>query len=121
MKPDARLFACTAAEDHLIELCQLVSRYTGVVRLGSTSEAFTMDNGQQELRKVLKHVSVREFSDSLIFPDASSVMAYIASETSVLAALHGEAQPLEQHISQVIKESGPLIVRVHKVLFKAYD
>ncbi len=119
MKQNARLAASTGAEDHLVELCRLIGLYSAGVRLGSASDQFTLENGKHVLKAFFRYVKSTEFIDSLVFPDARSVMAYIRSETNAIAALHGEERPLEQQIKEIIRRNGPLVVRTHKVLFEA--
>jgi len=120
MRPDARLYASTGAQDHLDELCDLVNPYVPGARLGTAGDQFTLENGKGVLMEHFREVQAWEYTDRLQFPDVGSVIAYIRSESAVNAALNAQdLADLKVRIEAQFRLDNKLIVKTHKALFEA--
>lgn len=73
LRPHGALFATTNGVDHLREIRELIAASRDV------SAAFTLENGEKQLRGVFEHVERDEYVDSLRVTDAEALVRYVAS------------------------------------------
>lgn len=71
------LFAATNGAEHLREIKELMREFG--IEGGDVSSAFTLENGEAQLRRVFRDVQRIDYPDSLRVDDAGLLLDYIAS------------------------------------------
>jgi SAM-dependent methyltransferase len=83
LKPGGRFFASTIGRGHMRELAELVGRFDPALDVweagGTAAEAFTLENGAEQVAAYFLDVSVQRYEDSLAVTEAAPLVDYILS------------------------------------------
>ena len=101
LRPNGALFATTNGIDHLREIKELM-RELGVP--DDLSAAFTLENGEEQLRGAFDHIERDEHVDSLRVTDAEALLRYLSSLTP-------RADEMRARIERRIASDGAFHVR----------
>jgi ubiquinone/menaquinone biosynthesis C-methylase UbiE len=118
LKDDGVLFAATLGENHMREMWDLLERIGNVKRYTVTS-AFSVDNGQEQLREFFSRVELSHYLDNLRVTDVSAMMAYIRSMASTADFQEDVFQSIEHELMETMKKNGEIFIEKAAVLFKA--
>ncbi|MEO7002724.1 MAG: methyltransferase domain-containing protein [Ktedonobacterales bacterium] len=120
LRPGGALFAATNGVDHLKELdalfTQFVPQVGGRVRF---SEAFTLENGEAQLRQVFPAVTLDTYEDGLVVTDVEPLMAYIRSMGDVRLLTDDLQRELKGYLTQQIASHGAFRITKSTGLFVA--
>jgi ubiquinone/menaquinone biosynthesis C-methylase UbiE len=114
MKPEGRLFAATNGRAHLREIRELIDRFQLDSSIWTHHNAFSLENGEEQLRGLFERVSCVKFDDSLEVTETAPIMDYIKSgfSSEALAANTKGLQGIQVFIGKQLNEEG--VIRIHK-------
>jgi ubiquinone/menaquinone biosynthesis C-methylase UbiE len=114
MKPEGRLYAATNGRAHLLEIRELIERFQLNSSIWTHHNAFSLENGEEQLRGLFERVSCVKFDDSLEVTEVEPIMNYIQSGLSsdALAANAKELQGLRIFLGGQINDEG--VIRIQK-------
>ena len=113
-KPEGRLYAATNGRAHLLEIRELIERFQLNSSIWTHHNAFSLENGEEQLRGLFERVSCVRFDDSLEVTEVEPVMDYIQSGLSSeeLAANAKGLQGIRVTHGRQLNEEG--VIRIHK-------
>jgi len=114
MKPKGCLFAATNGRAHLREIRKLIEQFQLDSSIWTHHKAFSLENGEEQLRGYFKRVSCVRLDDSLEITEVEPVMDYIKSGLSSeeLAANAKGLQDIQVFLGRQLNEEG--VIRIHK-------
>ncbi|TET33877.1 MAG: class I SAM-dependent methyltransferase [Anaerolineales bacterium] len=114
MKTEGRLYAATNGRAHLREIRELIERFQLESSIWTHHNAFSLENGEQQLSGSFERVSCVRFDDSLEVTEVEPIMNYIQSglPSEELAANAKELQGIREFLGRQINEEG--VIRIHK-------
>lgn len=126
LKPDGRLYAATNGREHLCEIRELIERFQLNSSIWAHHNAFSWENGEDQLRDSFDRVSCMRFEDSLEVTEVEPIMAYIRSGLSSqelvtnakgLQAIRGfiKGQLIEEGVIRIRKETGMFIAEMPRL------
>lgn len=85
LKPGGRLYAATNGQEHLGELFDLATQFNPTFNgwRSTASEAFTLENGAEQLEDHFGQVKLIRYDDELLITDPAAVVSYIASFAAI--------------------------------------
>ena len=121
MKPKGRLFAATNGRAHLLEIRELIERFQINSSIWTHHNAFSLENGEEQLRGSFERVSCVRFDDSLEVTKVEPIIAYIQSGLSAeeLAANAEGLQDIQVFIGRQLNEDGVIRIRKETGMFIA--
>ncbi|MCK5053644.1 MAG: class I SAM-dependent methyltransferase [Anaerolineales bacterium] len=121
MKPGGRLFAATNGREHLREIRELIERFHLNSSIWTHHNAFSLENGEEQLRGSFERVSLARFNDSLEVTEIEPIMAYIKSGFSLeeLAANTKGLQAIQASIGRQLIKDGVIHIRKDTGMFIA--
>jgi len=121
MKPEGRLYAATNGRENLVEIRELTERFRLNSSIWTHHNAFSIENGEEQLRGSFERVSCVRFDDSLEVTEVEPIMAYIQSGLSSeeLVANAKGLQAMQQSIGRQINIEGVLRIRKDTGMFIA--
>jgi len=104
-----RLFASTNGESHLRELKELMHEFG--IEGTDVSNSFTMENGEEQLRRVFGTVQRDEYPDSLRVTDPELLVQYIESISGRTPDVRGaiESRIARDGAFHVVKSTGAFV------------
>lgn len=126
LRPGGRFFASTVGQTHLHELKQLVhefepdassmsEQHAGAFGL---AEAFTLENGQEQLAPFFAHVACAIYDDALVVTEAEPLVAYVLSSGTQVIPQDCVAA-FTANIEQRIRRDGAIRVTKSSGIFEA--
>jgi ubiquinone/menaquinone biosynthesis C-methylase UbiE len=114
MKPEGRLYAATNGRAHLLEIRELIERFQLNSSIWTHHNAFSLENGEEQLSGSFERVSCIRFDDSLEITDTAPIMDYIKSgfSSEELAANAKVLQDIRVFLGRQLNEEG--VIRIHK-------
>ena len=114
MKPEGRMYAATNGREHLREIRELIERCELDSSIWAHHNAFSLENGEEQLRGSFDRVSCVMFNDSLEVTEIEPLMAYIQSGFSSegLANNAKRLQAIQLLIGRQLNEEG--VIRICK-------
>jgi len=81
LKPGGRFYATTVGESHLMELYDLVGRFTQDANIleETLPEKFLLENGKNVLSNIYEEVTLSRYEDSLIVTEVEPLVRYVQS------------------------------------------
>lgn len=121
MKPEGRLYAATNGREHLREIRELIERFQLDSSIWAHHNAFSLENGEAQLRGSFERVSCVRFDDSLEVTDIEPIMDYIQSgfSSEELAANAKGLQDIQVFIGRQLNEEGVIRIRKETGMFIA--
>lgn len=121
MKPEGRLFAATNGREHLREIRELIEQFHLKSSIWTHHNAFSLENGEEQLLGSFERVSFARFDDSLEVTDIEPIMAYIQSGLSSdeLAANAKGLQAIRKSIGRQLNNDGVIRIRKDTGMFIA--
>lgn len=132
LQPKGLLLVVTNGIDHLAELAalrdQVISQLAGQPsHLDTSGKRFTLENGEQHLRRYFRSVECHHRRAELVVPDPEPVLRYLASQESLAPLLpdgitfDAVLQAAEPMLVATIKTEGHFRVRIHAGAFVCHD
>ncbi len=120
-KPEGRLYAATNGRAHLLEIRELIERFQINSSIWTHHNAFSLENGEEQLRGFFERVSCVRFDDSLAVTEVEPIIAYIQSGLSPeeLAANAEGLQDIQVFIGRQLNEDGVIRIRKETGMFIA--
>ena len=120
-KPEGRLYAATNGRAHLLEIRELIERFQINSSIWTHHNAFSLENGEEQLRGFFERVSCVRFDDSLALTEVEPIIAYIQSGLSPeeLAANAEGLQDIQVFIGRQLNEDGVIRIRKETGMFIA--
>ena len=114
MKPEGRLYAATNGRAHLREIRELIERFRINSSIWTHHNAFSLENGEEQLHGSFERVSCVKFDDSLEVTETGPIMDYIKSgfSSEELAANAKGLQGIQVFIGKQLNEEG--VIRIQK-------
>ena len=114
MKPEGRLFAATNGRAHLREIRELIERFQLDSSIWTHHNAFSLENGEEQLRGFFERASCVRFDDLLEINETAPIMDYIKSgfASEELAANAKGLQDIRAFLGRQLNEDG--VIRIHK-------
>ena len=114
MKPEGRLYAATNGRAHLREIRKLIERFQLNSSIWTHHNAFSLENGEEQLRGSFERISCVRFDDSLEITETAPIMDYIKSgfSSDELAANAKGLQDIWVFLGRQLNEEG--VIRIHK-------
>ena len=114
MEPEGRLYAATNGREHLREIRELIEGFDLHSSIWAHHNAFSLENGEAQLRGSFDRVSCVRFDDSLEVTEVKPIMAYIQSgfSSEELAANAKGLQAIQVFIGRQLNEEG--VMRISK-------
>ena len=121
MKPEGRLYAATNGREHLREIRELIEGFDLDSSIWAHHNAFSLENGEAQLRGSFDRVSCVKFDDSLEVTEVKPIMAYIQSgfSSEELAANAKGLQAIQEFIGRQLNEEGVMRIRKETGMFIA--
>ena len=109
LRGGGRLFASTNGESHLRELKELMHEFG--IEGTDVSISFTMENGEEQLRRVFGNVQRDEYPDSLRVTDPELLVQYIESISGRTPDVRGaiESRIARDGAFHVVKSTGAFV------------
>ena len=109
LRGGGRLFASTNGESHLRELKELMREFG--IEGTDVSISFTMENGEEQLRRVFGNVQRDEYPDSLRVTDPELLVQYIESISGRTPDVRGaiESRMARDGAFHVVKSTGAFV------------
>ncbi len=120
-KPEGRLYAATNGRAHLLEIRELIEQFQINSSIWTHHNAFSLENGEEQLRGSFERVSCVKFDDSLAVTETGPIMDYIKSGFSSeerVANAKG-LQDIQVFIGRQLKEDGVIRIRKETGMFIA--
>ncbi len=120
-KPEGRLYAATNGRAHLLEIRELIERFQLNSSIWTHHNAFSLENGEEQLRGLFERVSCVRFDDSLVVTEVEPIIAYIQSGFTAeeLTANAEGLRAITEFIGRQIKEEGGIRIRKETGMFVA--
>lgn len=114
MKPEGCMYAATNGREHLREIRELIEGFDLDSSIWAHHNAFSLENGEEQLRGSFDRVSCVRFDDSLEVTEIEPLMAYIQSgfSSDELATNAKGLQAIQAFIGRQLNEEG--IIRIRK-------
>ncbi|MEE9513587.1 MAG: class I SAM-dependent methyltransferase [Anaerolineales bacterium] len=114
MKPEGRMYAATNGREHLREIRELIEGFELDSSIWAHHDAFSLENGEAQLRGSFDRVSCIRFDDSLEVTEVKPIMAYIQSgfSSEELVTNAKELQAIHVSLGKQINEEG--VIRISK-------
>lgn len=110
--------ATTNGRNHLAELNALARRHG--FEMGSlSSDPFTLENGEAQLREVFDHVVCERYEDSLRVTETEPLVQYVLSTTPSTAVDVAAIESLRAEAAQAIRRDGFIHITKEAGLFRA--
>ncbi len=121
MKPEGHLYAATNGREHLREIRELIEGFDLQSSIWAHHNAFSLENGEAQLRGSFDRVSCVRFDDSLEVTEVKPIMAYIQSgfSSEELAANAKGLQAIQVFIGRQLNEEGVMRIRKETGMFIA--
>jgi ubiquinone/menaquinone biosynthesis C-methylase UbiE len=120
LKPGGTLFAATNGDGHVREMDALVNAFLGDASPVKDGLAFTLENGENQLRPFFSSIAMYEGRSTLRITEAGSVVGYVLSFDGAKQAIVGDRiDHLRQRVQDEIRSAGAFVVRTHSGTFVA--
>jgi hypothetical protein len=116
LAPDGTLYAATNGEAHMGELLSLVEAYSGEAVESASAAAFSLENGEAQLRRSFDEVTLRRYPNDLRVTAVEPVVAYALSrpeldESGAEPFARLVEERMEDGVFQITKDTGLFVAR----------
>lgn len=118
LKDDGIFYTTTTGENHLRELQDIYRKYSDKVKFNySTDISFTLENGEDLLKKYFSKIEKRRYIDSLEVTNVVDLMEYIVSYNEIPIDIYNEIyehinnEIIKNKILKIKKDSGMFICK----------
>ena len=117
LKPHGIFYAATNGVNHMRELWELISDFTGE-RIPN-DVCFRIDNGEALLSEVFQKVEFRRYPDGLLVTEADPLLEYIFSSERISGPIADQEPEFRKYLRKKMKESGGIRIQKDVGLFRA--
>lgn len=115
LKPGGRLYAATNGINHLKEIHELVKQFApqqyDEAETAFVRNVFTLENGADQIRSHLPHVTVRRYEDALVVTEVEPLVDYILSGITARDSVGGEQlENFRQFLAEQITATGAILI-----------
>jgi ubiquinone/menaquinone biosynthesis C-methylase UbiE len=123
LRPEGRFYAATLGRDHLKEIGELIRDFDPNLPAlgGQTAEAFTLENGREQIEQFFPNVKVYEFDDALEVTEPEPLVSYILSGLPGGKLSGWPLSALRSHVKKALDEHNPFHVTKVSGIFEAVN
>lgn len=119
LKKGGHFIATTVGESHMKELAYWLQRVDSDNDFSPFILPFTLENGMEQLKKVLSEVAISRYEDSLQVTDFDLLIAYLRSAIRASEVSEDELAQVKLDLERELMESGRIFISKDSGLFKA--
>ena len=120
LKPYGILYAATNGENHMRELWDLISDFSGkIIPNDNHDVSFRIENGEALLSEYFPTVEFRRYPDGLLVTEADPLLEYIFSSERVSGPIADQEPEFRKYLRTKMKESGGIRIQKDVGLFRA--
>jgi ubiquinone/menaquinone biosynthesis C-methylase UbiE len=120
MRPDAHLIASTIGAGHMKELDDLIHKFDPSFPIPRQlrTDAFSLENGEDQLRQVFSVVKLFLYEDTLVVTDAAAIVDYVFA---LQAGRYLDREGFTSFVQHELDEQGSIQISTNSGLFEAYE
>ncbi len=119
LKKGGHLIAATGGESHLKEMGDWLQRIGNDKENSPFALAFTLENGEKQLRNFFSVVVMSRYEDNLLVTDVELLIAYLRSSTRISDTSEDVLMKVKDGLEKELKENGRIFISKDSGLFTA--
>jgi ubiquinone/menaquinone biosynthesis C-methylase UbiE len=119
LKPGGHLFATTSGQNHLKEMANWIRQATPGADFAFFGNAFTLENGFEQLAQFFPRVRLSRYPDSLQVTDVKAILAFIRSTSHAAELSEAKLAELQSELERELETKGKISIQKDSGLFEA--